>query len=127
MRHVHVRRGKLELGEETHGESNCHGRRNCCIQGYHVYKAVWKAVLGESLVCEGDPKNASICYGCEKGTMIGHLPRKVSQVCFLFLRREGTIECTVTGCRKYSADLAQGEHKVPCSLPFKAMLMEPVG
>ena len=32
-----------------------------------------------------------------------------------------------TGRRKYSADLAQGGHKVPCSLPFKAMLMEPVG
>ena len=30
-----------------------------------------------------------------------------------------------TGCRKYSADLAQGGLKVPCSLLYKAMLMEP--
>ena len=32
-----------------------------------------------------------------------------------------------TGCRKYSADLAQGGLKVPCSLLYKAMLMEPAG
>ena len=35
----------------------------------------------------------SIRCGCEKGTIIGHLARKVSRVCSLFLRREGTIEC----------------------------------
>ena len=49
-------------------------------------------------------------------------------MCSLFYNGEvATVECTVTGCRKYSADLAQGGHKVPCSLPFKVMLMEPVG
>ena len=37
-----------------------------------------------------------------------------------------TIECTVTGRRKYSADLAQGGFEVPCTLLFKATLMEPV-
>ena len=84
----------------------------------------------EESVCERDPENASNRYGVavkKEGTIIGHLPRKVSRVCLLFLQRGGTIECTVTGRRKYSADLAQGGHKVPCSLPFKAMLMEPVG
>ena len=39
-----------------------------------------------------------------------------------------TIECTVTGRRKYSADLAQGGlEPVPCSLLFNATLNEPVG
>ena len=53
---------------------------------------------------------------------------KVSWVCSLFLDGEvATIECTVIGRRKYSADLAQGGLEVPCSLLFKAMLMEPVG
>ena len=34
--------------------------------------------------------------------------------------KKGTIQCTVTGRRKYSADLAQGGLEVPCSLLFKA-------
>ena len=33
-------------------------KRNCCIRGYHLYKEVWKALLGESLVCEREPENA---------------------------------------------------------------------
>ena len=45
----------------------------------------------------------SIHCGCDKGTITGHLACKVSRVCSLFLRWGGTIECTVTGCRKYSA------------------------
>ena len=53
---------------------------------------------------------------------------KVSRVCSLFLYGEvATIECTVTGRSKYSADLAQGGFEVPCSLLFKATLMEPIG
>ena len=65
----------------TCGESNCHGRvfeRNY-IRGYHVYKEVWEAV-GEALVCEKEPKNASDRYAVavkKEGTIIGHLPRKV--------------------------------------------------
>ena len=39
-------------------------KRNC-IRGYHVYKKVWEATVGEALVCEREPKN-SIRYGCEK-------------------------------------------------------------
>ena len=97
--------------------------RNCCIRGYHAYKEVWEAAVGEALVCEREPENASDRYAVaveKEGSIIGHLPRKVSRVCSLFLRRGGTIQCTVTGRRKYSADLAQGGLEVPCSLLFKA-------
>ena len=38
-----------------------------------------------------------------------------------------TTECTVTGRRKYSADLAQGGFLVPCSPHCKATLKQPVG
>ena len=27
-------------------------KRNSCIRDYHVYKEVWEAAVGESLVCE---------------------------------------------------------------------------
>ena len=96
--------------------------RSCCVRGYHVYKAIWTASVGEPLICERVPENASDRYAVavkKEGTIIGHLPRKVSRVCSLFLRRGGAIECTVTGCRRYSADLPQGGLEVPCSLLFK--------
>ena len=47
----------------------------------------------------------------KNGTVIGHLPQKVSRVCSLFLRKGGTIDCVVTGTRKYSADLPHMDWK----------------
>ena len=47
-------------------------------------------MVGESLVCERDPENASDRYAVavkKEGTIIGHLPRKVSRVRSLFLRK----------------------------------------
>ena len=97
-----VRRGKLEQGEERMEIVTAMEEffeRNCCTRGYHVYKEVWGAAVDESLVCERESENASDRYAVavKKGTIIGHLARKVSRVCSLFLRRGRTIECTVTG------------------------------
>ena len=39
--------------------------------------------------------------------IIGHLPQKVSKICSLFLKRVGSIVCTVIGNRRYSSDLQQ--------------------
>ena len=52
------------------------------------------------------------------GVIIGHLPRKISKICSLFLRG-GTISCIVSGGRRYSADLPQGGLEIPCKLLFK--------
>ena len=52
--------------------------------------------------------------------VIGHLPRKISKLCSIFLREGGSIYCTVTGRRRHSVDLPQGGLEVPCSLLFKA-------
>ena len=76
-------------------------------------------------MCEREPENASGRYAVavkKEGTIIGYLFRKLSRVCSLFLRGGGTMpmECTVTGRRKYSTDLAKGGLEVPCSLFFKA-------
>ena len=70
----------------------------CCVRGYHVYKDVWAATVGEVLACRREPSNASDRYAIavlKRGSIIGHLPRKISKVC-LFLRG-GCICCTVTG------------------------------
>ena len=63
-------------------------KRNC-IHSYHVhvYKKVWAATAGEVLVCEREPKNSSDRYAVavkNEGTIIEHLPRKLSWVCSLF-------------------------------------------
>ena len=31
--------------------------RDCCIRGYHVYKDIWEAAVGESLTCERETNN----------------------------------------------------------------------
>ena len=76
------------------------------------------------MTCKREPDNAADRYAIavkKEGTTVGvHLPRKLSQVWSLFLRRGGTIDCTVTGRREYSADLPQGGLEIPCSLVFKA-------
>ena len=41
--------------------------------------------------------------------IIGHLPRKLSRVCSLFLRRGGVISCAVTGGHRYSGDPHSGK------------------
>ena len=70
----------------------------CCVRGYHVYKDIWAAAVGEVLASWREPSNASDRYAIavlKHERIIGHLPRKILKVC-LFLR-EGSIRCTVTG------------------------------
>ena len=40
--------------------------------------------------------------------VVGHLPRTISSVCSIFIRRGGTIHCTITGSWEYLSDLVQG-------------------
>ena len=64
-----------------------------CIHGYHVYKKVWAATVEEALMCKKEPKNYSDRYTVavkNEGTIIEHLPQKLSRVCSLFLWRGST-------------------------------------
>ena len=49
---------------------------------------------------------------------VGHIPRKISSICSIFIRHGGTICCKVDGHRRYSRDLPQGGLEVPCILTF---------
>ena len=98
-----------------------------CEDTYHVYSRIWDAAVGERLECAREPLNDSDRYAVaiiKHSVIIGHLPRKISRVCSLFLCRGGSITCTVTGTRRYSADLPQGGLEVPCLLLFKAQAKE---
>ena len=82
------------------------------VRGYHVYRDIWIAAVGEVLPCEREPINAvdRFAVAVKKGLdIVGHVPKKISSICAVFfLRRGGTIDCHITGCRRYSADLIQG-------------------
>ena len=67
-----------------------------CIRGYHIYKTVWKARIGEVLPCAREPTNAIDRYAVsvfKNGTVVGHLPKRNSRVCSSLIRRGGEIMC----------------------------------
>ena len=86
------------------------------IRGYHEYMVVWEnPVYGEILVCHREVGNAHDTHAVPVKKVIGndlkvvgHIPRRISSICSIFLRRGGEIKCTVNGGRRYSSDLLQG-------------------
>ena len=93
-----------------------------CVRGHHVYSTIWTPVLGELLSCRRELDNSEDRYAvaiCNVAdTVIGHIPRKISFLCSVFIRRGGVIRCIVNGDRQYSHDLPQGGMEVPCRLVF---------
>ena len=81
-----------------------------CVRGHHVSKEYWIPALGKELACqreEGNPYVYAVAVKIDAGIVVGHLPRKISAACSLFLRRSGTIVCQITGSRRPSSDLPQ--------------------
>ena len=94
------------------------------VRGYHVYQDVWTPAVGERLQCVREEDNAEDRYAVavtRDGVTVGHLPRRISTLCLLFIRRGGVIRCSVTGHRRYSRDLVQGGMEIPCQLTFVGM------
>lgn len=93
-----------------------------CIHGYHIYKDVWDPSVGETVNCERESGNSADRYAVAlrkaDGVIVGHVPRTISCMCTLFLRRGGTITSTMTGPRRYSNDLEQGGLELPCIYTF---------
>ena len=98
-------------------------RLDSVVRGHHVFKDIWSSMLGEELECIRETGNVHDLYAVgvvKTGTgTVGHLPKKISTPCSLFLRKGGNIVCTITGRRQYSVDLPQGGLEVPCELTFK--------
>ena len=101
---------------------------NSVIRGYHEYRTVWESPAdGEVLRCEREVGNSHDTYAVAikklidgNYVVVGHVPRKISSICSIFIRRGGTIRSIVNGHRQYSADLPQGGMEVPCVLMFTA-------
>jgi len=95
-----------------------------CVRGFHVYSDRWTPALGEVLVCEIEHENDSDPYAVavKKGSeVVGHVPRKISAACHLFLDFGGSLCCIITDAhRRYSSDLLQGGLEIPCKLVFES-------
>ena len=99
-------------------------RYQSCIRGFHVYQQVWSPAVGEIVSCERETTNRHDPFAVmvvKSRTTVGHLPRKISCTCSMFLRKGGLISCEVTGKRQYSRDLVQGGLEVPCTLIFEVV------
>ena len=98
-------------------------RTDCCIRGYHIYRDIWVAVIGEVLECEREPTNTkdrNAVAITKKWDYNWTLTKELFKSLFaFFFRRGGSIRCEVTGGRRYSADLPQGGLEIPCRLLFK--------
>ena len=95
------------------------------IRGHHVYKTVWKAEIGERLVCKKDDREEAAVYDTsatgvykelnyDEGhqvILVGHLHMEISFLMNSFLksREENTLIAEVTGSRKRENRLV-----VPC-------------
>ena len=71
--------------------------RYCCdsaVRGYHIYQDIREANYGELLSCTRETGNVFdpfvVCVQ-KDGDIVGHVPRKISAICSLFLRRNGLI------------------------------------
>ena len=78
---------------------------DCCIRRYHVSKEMREAAAGEVLECMRELHSIQGQYAVtvkkkKTGTIMGHLPRRLSGVCSFFLRRGSTMSFTVTGGEK---------------------------
>ena len=78
-----------------------------CVRSYHVYKGILEASVGEELPCQRENGNCADSYAVAI-VKVGHIQRKISLVCSLFLRRNGVIKICTIGRRRFSADLPQG-------------------
>ena len=97
--------------------------KSSCIRGFHVYNEIWTAVFGERLFTERELHNVVDRYAVavtkDSGETVGHLPRKISRLCSMFIEQGGDITCVVVGNRRYSSDFVQGGLEIPCTLIFR--------
>ena len=74
------------------------------IHGYHQYKGIWECPSeDDALVCEREIGNTHDTHAVAirkdiegEARTVGHIPRKISSLCSIFIRRGGTICCKLT-------------------------------
>ena len=81
-----------------------------------------KVTIGERLPCKREPGNRKDPFAVavvRSRDTVGHVPKKISSVCSMFLLHGGTLHCQVIASRGYSGDLPQGGLEILCMLTFE--------
>ena len=95
----------MALQEETHTFSSV-------IRGHHVYKETWTLYISEELTTNVEEENLFDRHAItvlKNGEIVGHMPRKIAQLSWFFVKRGGSIKSIVNGNRKKGIGL-----EVPC-------------
>ena len=82
---------------------------------------MWDAAIGEDLPCVRELSNSVHNYAVaivKDSQIVGHIPKKISMICSIFIRRGGGVRCQVLGPRQFTEDLPQSGLEVPCSIKF---------
>lgn len=89
-------------------------------RGHHIYKESWTPMIGEELQTVQERDNDHDPYAVavvKEGVTVGHVPRKISRLCWYFLERHNTITCRITDKRQIASVPGKGL-EVPCIFVF---------
>ena len=88
-----------------------------------MYQGDWTPMLDETLSYCRELANMHDPFAIKvmkADAIVGHLLKKISSTCSLFIMKGGVISCKVTDPnRKYSRDLAQGGLEIPCVITLR--------
>ena len=94
----------------------------CGLRGFHVYKEIWKPIVGELLRCSHERNNIYDRYAIAANkrlrgrlvdSIIGHLLREISRATRFFLLRGGMVHLKVTDENYRRSPLIQGGLEIP--------------
>ena len=100
------------------------------VRGYHIYKDIWTAVVGEEFPCKRETGNTFDLFAVAvmRGDtiVIGHVPRKISFICSLFLRRDWEGHSTLKPLQSSCTETLLAPHTVAaCAVQiFAAFIFE---
>ena len=86
-----------------------------------MYHHIWDALIREEQPCEWEADNYADPFAVavvQRKNIVGHVPRKISTICSLLLRRGGSTTCVVTGSRHIREIYHKEELKYPASWFF---------
>ena len=76
---------------------------NSCVRVYHYYQNIWDPFIEEVSPCLPEDENLHDRYAfavSKSSRIVGHVPRRISTLCYVFLRRGGAILCILQGLHR---------------------------
>ena len=95
--------------------------RPCMVHGYRVYKSIWDAVCDDILPCKRETGNHH--NPCRGTILVGHVPSKISTLCFYIHPSRRYILCRVNGSWHYSLDLPLTWLLLSCMIHILACIL----